>query len=111
MPSFEIKKEAHRAPPDAEAKIGNFDSEPCFLDSVDCRGDRVEQSCEREICGLDFKLRTERVFPNELRLKVMKKIVEQNGSVENLQLCPVSRYWLFAFFFPSLLHRRNKAEC
>jgi hypothetical protein len=39
------------------------------------------------------------------------KIIEQNGRFKNLQLCPVSHYWLFAFSLLSLLHRHNRAEC
>jgi hypothetical protein len=111
IPSFEIEREAHEAPPDVEASILGVESEPWLLDGVDFRGNTVEKSCEREIFYLDFKLWIAWVCPIELHLKVMKKIFEQNGSVKNLLLCPVSRYWLFAFFFPSLLHRHNKAEC
>jgi hypothetical protein len=40
---FEIKKKAHRAPPDAEASISEVDSEPWFLDLVDSGGNIGEK--------------------------------------------------------------------
>ena len=36
---LEIKNEAHGAPLDVEANIWEVESEPCFLDDVDSRGD------------------------------------------------------------------------
>jgi hypothetical protein len=47
IPSFEIEREAHGAPPDVEASILGVESEPWLLDGVDFRGNRVENTCER----------------------------------------------------------------